>query len=184
MANRKPRSDAKLLNLSNVEQVEIYKRLKRDGYIPTRNWLKAEKGITTSTGALSNAHKHWAEEESEARIMRSKIEANNILSTLGAGEADSLTAAYDLSLKQTVFDMLMAGTADLDAVGKLATIVDRRAKQRLDERRIEQTEQALELKVRQYEDQIATALKAAESAERGGGLTPEALKEIKTALRM
>jgi hypothetical protein len=183
MSNRKTRADAWNADLPDEFQLEIYQRLKADGYQRTRTWLFTEHGIGVSIGALSNAHKKWAEADSEARILRSKIEAENVLSTIGDGEAADMTNAYDLALTQLAFDWVMGGK-DPEDITRIASIVDRRAKQRLDERRIDQAEQSLALKVRQYEDQIAAAKNELTKAKADGGLDLETIERIEQQLNM
>jgi hypothetical protein len=167
----KPRSDSKLDPLRE----EIFPRMKAgESYNALALWLLTEHGVDTSAAALSNAWKKWSRDDLEERVIKSKGLADDVLDLIDNPE--QLDDALALAMKQSAFELVMQG-GDPKTVKSFCTIL-------LNSEKLKHDQAALDLKLRQYEDQISAAQKATENAEKGGGLTLEALREIKAALRM
>ncbi len=167
----KPRPDDKLAPYRD----ELFPRMKRgESYHRLRTWLEEEHGVRTSSAALSGAWQKWSREDLEERVLKSKGAADDVIELID--EPGKLDAALALALKQSAFEMVMNG-GDPKSIKSFCTIL-------LNDQKLKHDQASLDLKLRQYEDQMKDAIAAAENAERGGGLTPEALKEIKQALRM
>ena len=76
--SRKPRSDSKLLNLEEKDQVQIFDWLRSIGYEKTKLKVKEELEISTSTGALHNFYEHRFEEHQRLRFMKAASAAKAI----------------------------------------------------------------------------------------------------------
>lgn len=75
---RKIRSDSKLLNLEEEQQVQIFEWLRSVGYEKARLMVKEELGISTSIGALHNFYDHRFEEHQRLRLMKAASAAKII----------------------------------------------------------------------------------------------------------
>ena len=74
----KPRSDAKLLNLDEKDQVQIFDWLRTIGYEKTRLKVKEDFSIQTSIGALHNFYERRFEEMRRIRFMKASAAAQVI----------------------------------------------------------------------------------------------------------
>ena len=166
----KTRSDSKLA----AHEDFIFQRLVdgNESYQTVADALKKELGINTSASALST---HFAKHSWRWRAERAAVQADAIQKAL-LKDPKNFTAAKAAAISQREFE-LAASNLSLDDVIKLRGIA-------LKERDLDHKQQALELRVQEYEDRMQAARKATANAEKGGGLTPAALAEIKAALRM
>lgn len=101
--SRKPRSDSKLLTLTEEQQMQIFTWLKHMGYTKTVMLVKKDLSISTSTGALHNFWEHWSKKESENRILKAVTSADAVLDAV-AGNLPKLDAALETQLKQAAFE--------------------------------------------------------------------------------
>jgi len=170
----KPRSDSKLFTLQIADQLWIFELLKRASYKAAQAAIKEKLEIDVSVASLSNAWTEWSRKELEERVLKSKGAADDVLQLIDNPE--QLDAALALALKQSAFEMVMQG-GDPKTIKNFCTIL-------LNDQKLKHDQAALELKLREYEDRMQAARKATANAEKGGGLTPAALAEIKAALRM
>lgn len=164
----KTRSDSKLA----AHEDFIFQRLVdgNESYQTVADALKKELGINTSASALST---HFAKHSWRWRAERAAAQATSIEKALKLADFSDAKAK---AIAQREFE-LSASNLSLDDLVKLRAIA-------LKERDLDHKQQALELRVQEYEDRMQAARKATANAEKGGGLTPAALAEIKAALRM
>lgn len=174
---RKPRSDSKLMTLDAELQREIFQRLQHEGYEDVRIWLKKEKAVKTSNAALNKAYQYWSRQDLENRVLKSRGAAKDI-QELVAGDRTLLDTATQAALQQRVFELAMSG-GDADTIKDFSTLL-------LKARKLDYDQQALELKVRQYEDQIKSAKAELENAKSkgDGGLDIETIERIEQQLNM
>ena len=171
--SRKPRSDSKLLTLSEEQQVEIYNWLKHMGYTKTVLMVKSEMGISTSTGALHNFWEHWSKQESENRILKAVTSANDVMESV-AGNLPLLNQAAQAALQQATFEAIMSG-ADPKIVKDYSNIL-------LKSRALDQADQTLSLRLREFEQKITDAKDLLTKAKSAGGMTVEAIEEMEQQL--
>jgi len=172
---RKPRSDSKLLTLPDERQMEIFDMLKRNGYKKTELLCEKEFGISTSVGALANFWEVWSRRESENRILKAVTAAKDI----EAAAADNLpliNRATMAALQQAAFESILSGGDD-KRIKDFMNIV-------LKARSLDQDQQALELRIKEYEDRIGKAKAELEKARTAGkgGLGIETIERIEQQL--
>lgn len=167
----KPRSDSKL----DPYRSEIFPRMKSGhSYSVIAEWLKKDHGVNTSAAALSAAWSKWSREDFEERVIKSKGLAADVLELVDNPE--QLDEALALAMKQSAFELVMQG-GDPKTVKSFCTIL-------LNSEKLKHDQAALDLKMRQYEDQIAAAKDSLNKAKRDGGMTPEAITAMEEALGM
>jgi hypothetical protein len=76
--SRKPRSDCKLLNLDEDDQVKIFDWLRSLGYAKTKVMVQKELEISTSLGALNNFYDKRFEKHQRLRLMKAASAAKVI----------------------------------------------------------------------------------------------------------
>lgn len=76
--SRKPRSDSKLLNLAEEDQVKIFDWLRSVGYEKTKLLVAEKLEVSTSVGALHNFYEHRFEEHQRLRFMKAASAAKVI----------------------------------------------------------------------------------------------------------
>lgn len=168
----KPRSDSKLFILPAEEQKEIYNRLRYDSYAVVRDWLIREKHIGVSVATLSNAWEVWSRQELEERVLKAKGAADDVMELID--NPDQLDAALALALKQSAFEMVMQ-RGDPKTIKNFCTIL-------LNDQKLKHDQAALDLKLRQYEDQISAAKAELTKAKKTGGMTVEAIEKMEQTL--
>lgn len=175
---RKPRSDSKLMSQLTEEQQAQLSDLMLSGtpYHALIPIIKKDFGVDTSMGALSAFWDAYCSVALIARRQRWVSVADDVADD-AAREPGRFDAATITTIKQLAFELASSPGANPKDVKALFSLVLKSRDQEIAERRLEQT-------IREYEDRIAAAQKATTDAERGGGLTPEALLKIKQALRM
>lgn len=166
----KTRSDSKLAPHEDF----IFMRLVDDNesYQTVAEALHQSFGVSTSASALSQ---YYAKHAWRWRADRAAQQADAIKAAL-LKDGQNFDAAKAAAIAQREFE-LAAGNLSVDDVVKLRNV-------ELKARELDNKTKALELRVQEYEDRMQAARKAAANAEKRGGLTPEALAEIKAALRM
>lgn len=173
MSTRKPRSDSKLLNLPEEEQVKAFDAVKRLGYTKARLWIAEEIKMKVSTGALHAAYQHWSRKDSEERILRNITAANDTVDAL-SGHLPLLNKATQAALYQATFEAIQSG-ADPKLVKDFSNIL-------LKSRALDQADQSLDLRLREFEQKIADAQGMLDKAKKTGGMTPEAIEQMEEAL--
>jgi hypothetical protein len=168
---KKARGDAKLKTLPAPVQAELFEQCK-PGYAQARDWLLAEHGVKTSTGALSNFYGWYPFSLSATANYVQQFEPELKRITETAGEAEKLS-----QLSQFGFELMAMRAQDLEGYATLKKI-------RLKEREIALNQEALKLKVRQYEQKIEAARTSLEKAKGKGGVSPETLKLIEEQLKL
>jgi len=165
----KPRPDDKL----TPHRAELFPRMKRgESYHVLRTWLREEEGVQTSLAALSNAWNKWSREDLEERVLKSKGAADDVIELID--EPGKLDAALSLALKQSAFEMVMNG-GDPKSIKSFCTIL-------LNDKKLKHDQASLDLKLRQYEDQINAAKAELTKAKKDGGMTIEAIEAMEEQL--
>lgn len=170
---RKPRSDSKLLNLPDEQQMQVFNWLKNMGYEKARLLCKAELSIQISTGALHNAWEYWSKQEAENRILKAVTAAEDITQT-ASEHLPLINQATMAALQQSAFETVLAGGDDKRVKDFMNIVLKARA--------LDQADQTIDLRLRQYEDQVSAAKAALNTAKKDGGMTPEAIEAMEEAL--
>ena len=166
----KTRSDSKLAPHEDF----IFERLV-DGnasYQTVADALQKELGVQTSASALST---YFAKHSWRWRAERAAVQADEIERQL-LKDPKRFSKAKAAAIAQREFE-LSASKLSVSELMKLRLLTQKDSE-------IAIKQQALELRVKEYEDRMQEARKATANAEKGGGLTPEALAKIKAALNM
>jgi len=172
---RKPRSDGKLLTLPEEDQQRIFDWLKHMGYDKARLMIKKELGVKTSVGALNNFWTVWSKRESQNRILKAVTAAKDIEES-AADNLPLINKATMAALQQAAFESILSGGDDRRIKDFMNIVLKARA--------LDQDQQALELRVREYEDKIAKAKATLEQAKSAGkgGLGKETIERIEQQL--
>ncbi len=168
----KPRADSKLFTLPEEEQLRVFAWMKHSSYKAVRAMVRQELGISVSMGALSNAWDKWSREEFEERVLKSKGLAGDVLDLVDNPE--QLDDALALALKQSAFELVMQG-GDAKTVKSFCTIL-------LNSEKLKHDQASLDLKLRQYEDQIAATKAELTKGKAEGGLDVETIERIEAQL--
>lgn len=171
--SRKPRSDSKLLTLTEERQVQIYNWLKHVGYTKTVLLVKKELKISTSTGALHNFWEHWSKQESENRILKAVTAAQDITES-AAEHLPLINQATMATLQQAAFETVLAGGDDKRVKDFMNIVLKARA--------LDQADQTLSLRLREFEQKIADASALLTKAKSDGGMTVEAIEQMEQQL--
>ena len=165
----KPRSDSKL----EPYRDDLYPRMKAGtGQHTLLKWLKKEHGVDSSKAALTGAWQRWSREDLEERVIKSSGLATDVLDLIDNPE--QLDEALALAMKQTAFELVMQG-GDPKTVKSFCTIL-------LNSEKLKHDQAALDLKLRQYEDQINAAKADLSKAKASGGMTVEAIEQMEQKL--
>lgn len=142
MAHKKPRSDAKLLNIAEADQRSIYDRLRMGmSYAAAKPWIAEEFSVSVSSDAtLSAFWEYWCEKDSEERILRAVSASDAILEDT-AGVLPRLDAAMESRLKQLSFEAMLSG--DVDNIKHLVGMVLKFKSAEQDDRKIALQERRL-----------------------------------------
>lgn len=171
--SKKPRGDSKLKTLPPAVQAELFTQCQgKGGYEAARAWLLAEHNVKTSAGSLSNFFGWYPFSLSATASYAQQFEAEIKKLPELAKDAAQLS-----QLSQICFEMLAMRTNDLEGYATLKKI-------RLKEEEQSITRDALNLKVRQYEEKIAAARTSLEKAKSKGGVSPETLQLIESQLKL
>jgi hypothetical protein len=172
--SRKPRSDSKLLTLPQEQQVIIFDWLKTGlSYSKAKLKIKKEFSVVTSESALTPFWVHWSGKESEERILRAVTSAEDVVETV-AGNLPLLNQAAQAALQQATFEAIMSG-ADPKVVKDYSNIL-------LKSRALDQADQTLALRLREFEQKIADAQDTLSKAKADGGMTVEAIEQMEQQL--
>jgi len=165
----KPRPDDKLAPYRE----ELFPRMKAgEGYYKLCRWLEKEHGVRSSNAAMSGAWAKWSREDLEERVIKSSGLASDVLDLIDNPE--QLDDALALALKQSAFELVMQG-GDAKTVKSFCTIL-------LNSEKLKHDQASLDLKLRQYEDQINDAKAELGKAKADGGMTVEAIEKMEQRL--
>lgn len=170
----KPRSDSKLFTLPIEDQLWAFELLKRASYKQAQAAIIKKLGIDISVAALSNAWNEWSRKELEERVLKSKGAADDVLQLIDNPE--QLDAALALALKQSAFEMVMQG-GDPKTIKNFCTIL-------LNDQKLKHDQASLDLKLRQYEDQISAMKNDLAKGKASGGMTVEAIEQMEANLKL
>ena len=170
----KPRSDSKLFTLPVADQLWIFELLKRVSYKAAQAAISAKLEIDVSISSLSDAWQTWSRKELEERVLKSKGAADDVLQLID--NPDQLDAALALALKQSAFEMVMQG-GDPKTIKNFCTIL-------LNDQKLKHGQDALDLKLRQYEDQITGMKNDLAKGKASGGMTVEAIEQMEANLKL
>jgi len=171
---RKPRSDSKLLTLPEEVQLSIYELLKSGlGYTKTKLVIAKEYNVKTSEAAISGFWEWWSRKASEERIIHAVAAANDI-TTAAAGNLPLINQATMAALQQSAFEAILAG-GDQKMIKDFMNIV-------LKARALDQTDQSLSLRLREFEQKIAAVQDTLCKARKDGGMTLEAIELMEQQL--
>jgi predicted house-cleaning noncanonical NTP pyrophosphatase (MazG superfamily) len=171
---RKPRPDAKLLNLPDALQEELYQFLRRTTLEKAAAWLEDTHQIETSTGALS---KFFSWYPRQAWIKSSVTFADQLAAQISKLPELQGKAAEVTAIAQAAFELQAA--QDRDPKLHLAL-----AKARTKTAELALKREHQEFLVRQYEEKIARARLALEKAQSKGGLSAETRELIEQQLKL
>lgn len=171
---RKPRSDAKLLNLPEEDQRTIFDLLRHGvSYAKAKPAIKKKFGLATSDAALSAFWEFWSRKDSEERIFRNARAATETVEAISES-LPLLNQATTAALQQATFEAIYSG-ADPKMIKDFSNIL-------LKSRALDQADQTLALRLREFEQKIADAQGALDKARKDGGMTPEAIERMEQAL--
>ena len=170
----KPRSDSKLFTLPVADQLWIFELLKRVSYKAAQAAISEKLKIDVSIAVLSNAWQEWSRKELEERVLKSKGAADDVLQLID--NPDQLDAALALALKQSAFEMVMQG-GDPKTIKNFCTIL-------LNDQKLKHEQASLDLKLRQYEDQISAMKNDLAKGKASGGMTVEAIEQMEANLKL
>ncbi len=170
---RKPRSDAKLLTLDDAVQMKIFDWLRNMSYDKARLLIQEELSISISTGALHHAWEYWSKRDSENRILKAVTAAEDLTET-AAEHLPLITKATMVALQQAAFETVMAGGDEKRVKDYMSIVLKARA--------LDQADQSITLRLRQYEDQVEKTKVALTNAKASGGMTVEAIEAMEEAL--
>jgi hypothetical protein len=157
---RKPRSDAKLLNLPEEQQSQLsHWLLSGMPYHQVRALLSKEMGVTTSCAALSAYYSDVCSAALLSKRVRAVSTADQLAEAAAATPGRFDQATID-ALKQKAFELSISPQADPRDVKSLMMLVLKSRDQDLSERRI----QLLEAKANQA-DQAEAVVKSALSPD-------------------
>ncbi|PTY02585.1 hypothetical protein DB346_08535 [Verrucomicrobia bacterium LW23] len=136
MAEKKPRADAKLLNLPEEVAAELSSALLEGmGYAKARKWLADNYGVRASMDAFSRFYEKVCAPELLARRRRTVKTADMLAEAVAAG-----TGRYDAVLmeqvKQRTFELLLNPQAKADQVMLLMSTIQRGQDQKLKEEQL------------------------------------------------
>lgn len=171
---RKPRSDSKLLTLPDEVQLAIYELLRSGiGYTKAKLVIEKEYGVKTSEASLSGFWEWWSRKQSSERIIHAVAAANDI-TTAAADNLPLLNQATMAALQQSAFEALLAG-GDQRMIKDFMNIV-------LKTRALDQADQTISLRLREFEQKIADAQDMLSKAKKDGGMTVEAIELMEQQL--
>lgn len=166
MSLKKPRADAKLLNLPEEQHEQLVAWLFQSGlgYAKVRSLVKREFGIATSQAALSSFWSECCAPRLLQKRSQSAVAANQIAddAAKNAGTFDTATLAL---LRQKAFEILADTNADPDEVRGLLALALKARDQDQKDLLIAQSQRRLELLEKQSEQAKTTLANPA--------LTPE-----------
>jgi hypothetical protein len=169
---RKPRPDAKLLNLPDALQEELYQLLRRTSLEKAAAWLEGTHQIDTSTGALS---KFFSWYPRQAWIKSSVTFADQLAAQISKLPELQGKAAEVTAIAQAAFELQAA--QDRDPKLHLAL-----AKARTKTAELALKREHQEFLVRQYEEKMRKTREALATAEKRGGITSDTRKLIEQAM--
>ena len=172
---RKPRSDSKLLILPEEQQLQIFNWLKEIGYTETKLMILEKYDISTSAGALNNFWGHWSERIAEERMLKAVTNAKDVMKSVG-DNLPLLNKATQAALQQVTFEAIMSG-ADHKLIKNFSTIL-------LKSRALDQADQTLSLRLREFEQKITDAQESLKKAKADGGMTVEAIEQMEQQLNL
>jgi len=181
MSLKKPRADAKLLNLPEEQQEQLVAWLFSAGmtYEKVRPLVRKEFGVSCSRASLSAFWSQVCAPRLISRRSQSRIGAEKI-----AAEAEKegciFTKATLAVLRQKAFDLLADSNADPEEVRGLLSLALKARDQDQKGEQIAQAERRLKL----LEAQAEKVREAISAAKQPGGLTPEALAKIEEAAKI
>ena len=176
---KKPRSDAKLLQLPEEQQAQLAEwLLGGTPYHQAKALVLAEFGVSTSLGALSS---FWSEVCQPALLRRraKAVETADAVAEAAKARPGSLDAATVDALRQKAFELAISPLSKPDDVAQLFSLVLKAGDQSLKERQVSVSERRvalLEAKLQEVNKAVANA--------KAGGLTAEALAQIEEAARL
>lgn len=178
----KPRSDSTLDSLSPEVKEQLRERLigENMSYADAKEWLHQDFNVRTSIGALSRfyATRCFASRSSEAREFAEQVRKDL---EEGGSKFDEATNAL---ITQKAFELSYARKCSIEDLAVLAKIRGDSAKLKLKERELSISEEAMKLKLRQYEEKISAARDSLERAKTKGGLDKSTLQLIEEQLKL
>ncbi len=169
---KKPRGDAKLKTLPAEQQAAIFALLQQHTANEVKVLIAKEPGVFTSTGALSQFY-HWY--PLSRRLEQAASFADQLQSQLLKLPNLNLDAAKLSTVAQVAFEARAVQEQDSDLF-----IALRKRRQKDTELTLKADNQALRLK--QYEDKMASIRDAVNKAKTKGGISQETLKVIEEAV--
>lgn len=176
---RKPRSDAKLLNLPEEQQSQLAEWLLGGmPYHAAQATVEKEFGVRVSLGAFTQ---FWVE-VCTPQLLRRRSEAAQAADEIAA-EAGRRPGAFDQAtieaLRQKAFELAISPRSAPNDVRALFVLLQKARDQDLEQRKTDLAERRLVM--------LEARLQAVQSAvteARSGGLTEEALAKIEQAARL
>lgn len=174
---KKPRSDAKLLNLPEEKKAKLCDwMLSGMPYHKVRELCAAELGVATSLGALSCFYSEFC----AAALLAQRARAVGVAEEI-AQDATKTPGRFDAAtidaLKQRAFEMAIQPMADPRDVRSIFSLVLKARDQDLAKAKLEQ-------QVREYEEKAAKAKEQLEKVALAGGLSAETLASVEEAISL
>lgn len=180
MSTRKPRSDAKLLNLPEVQQAQLCEWMLSG--IPlhkVRELVETEFGVVVES--LSPFSRFWSEVCSHAHLAQ-RSRASQMAGVI-AEEASKRPGEFDAAtidaIKQRAFELAMRPGCEPSDVKSLFMLIQKSRDQDLKAQQIDLQRRRLDALEAQLQ-----AVNAAVTSAKDGGLTPETLRKIEEAAKI
>lgn len=172
---KKPRSDAKLLNMP-VEHKEKLADWLMSGlpYYKALDLVRDDLKVDTSIGALQN---FWDTYVGEV-LIRQRAEAvrtANMLAEKASEKPGRFDAATIEAIKQKAFELSISPGASPKALGTLFMLILKSRDQELEQMQIDQ-------KIREFEERISAGKSKLKKAMSKGGISPDTLKSMEEAI--
>lgn len=186
MAARKVRSDSKLDALAPEIQDALFVVVQRDGYQAGLDWLAKHHKRHASLSSLHAWYHRQAKERQRARFMRSRSNADAIVEA--AGKIGTFNEALAADFQQRAFEIMLAvddgNPVAAEAVKELVKLSLDLQGHQLDVEKVQQSREALELRVKQLEANQREAKQALTKASRDGALTKDTRDNLEQALNL
>lgn len=109
MSERKPRCDARLLQLPEDARDRLYEAIEKDGYLPATKQCLRLTGVRSSTGALHNFYKRETARRQKAKFLK----ASALADAVQQNAAKDFSPEFATLLANTAMEMHVAGQQEL-----------------------------------------------------------------------
>lgn len=177
---RKPRSDSKLLSLSEEKQAQLVEWLLAGmPYHEAQKLVEKEFGIRCSLSAFSGFYSVCCQQHLLRRRDQAVSTANEVAAMAEKNPGQFDTATID-AIRQKAFELAISPAASAKDVKALFSLITKTRDQELKAQQIELERRRVEM----LEAKLAAVATAVAQAKTSGGLTPETLARIEEAAKL